>query len=231
METLLVNPRRKKRRVKKNIEEVLALNPRKRKRARKNIEEVLLFNPRRRRRVKKNPVFGKMDLTSYAFALAGGAGTEIVEKVLRLIKTKDQQTQQEKIVIPSPIRTLAFPVLSFLLGKPILKKNAEPLILGSIGAATAKILEEIEKQALPPNVKAKIGFSGLEQIKMLKEDLEGLSEEDVEYVREMLPYILEAKRYITSTYRSLPGEQLPPGGKKPIKGIEEDLINLSKNLS
>ncbi len=230
METLLVNPRRKKRRVKKNIEEVLALNPRKRKRARKNIEEVLLLNPRRRRRIKKNPVFGKMDLTTYAFALAGGAGTEIVEKVLRLIKKDD------KIVIPSPIRTLAFPVLSFLLGKPILKKNAEPLILGSIGATTAKILEEIEKQALPPDVKVKIGLSGLEQIKMLEKDLEGLSEKDVEYIREMLPYILEAKRYIASTGgKNLPGggqQQIPPppppGGKS---GIEEDLINLSKNLS
>jgi hypothetical protein len=234
-ETLLINPRkrrkRRKRRARKNIEELIALNPRKRRRrARRNIEEIIALNPRRRRRrVRRNPAIGG-DIGSLIAAIAGGAVQGISEKLLSLIRTKE-----DKEVIPAPIRNLAVPVLAFL-GQNFIPKGKE-VALGAIGGASAKVGVEILKAILPEEQKAKLGLGEAKQI----EGLGQLTEEDRTFIQKMIPYLLEYKKEIESSKIPLMTPQVravpapAPGipssgtvsiGTKTLKGIN-GLENLS----
>jgi hypothetical protein len=226
-ETLLINPRkRRKKRARKNIEELVVLNPRRRRRVRRNIEEIIALNPRRRKRVKRNPAI-RGDIGGLIAAIAGGAVQGISEKLLSLIRIKEN-----KEVIPAPIRNLAVPVLAFL-GQNFIPRGKE-VALGAIGGASAKVGVEILKAILPEEQKAKLELGEAKQI----EGLGQLTEEDRTFIQKMIPYLLEYKREIESSKIPLmtspqsktfpaPAPGTPSEGRGPaLKGIN-GLENLS----
>jgi hypothetical protein len=200
METILVNPKKRRRkRTKKNVEELLLVNPkRKKKRARKNLEEeIFLLNPRRRRRrAKKNPLGAGVGAKSVVGALVGGMLQGVAERMLQSVKTKDG-----KEMIPAPIRTAAFPVVAYLLSGSI--PMGKEIALGSIGAAGEKVGTQLMKMALPQNIKTKLGLSGAEEGETIPE-LQGLSDDDREFIRQLIPYILEYKDKINTALPSPP---------------------------
>jgi hypothetical protein len=199
METILVNPKKRRKRTKKNVEELLLVNPkRKKKRARKNLEEGLfLLNPRRkRRRAKRNPLGAGVGAKSVVGALVGGMLQGITERVLQSVKTKDGNE-----MIPAPIRTAAFPVVAYLLSGSL--PMGKEIALGSIGAAGEKVGTQLMKMALPQSVKTKLGLSGTEEEETIPE-LQGLSDDDKEFIRQLIPYILEYKDKVNTALPSLP---------------------------
>lgn len=200
METILVNPKKRRKRTKKNVEELLLVNPKRRKkRARKNLEEELfLLNPRRRRRrAKRNPLGAGVGAKSVVGALVGGMLQGVAERMLQGIKTKDGNE-----MIPAPIRTAAFPVVAYLLSGSI--PMGKEIALGSIGAAGEKVGTQLMKMALPQNVKTKLGLSGTEENEETIPELQGLSDDDKEFIRQLIPYILEYKDKVNSALPSPP---------------------------
>jgi len=198
METILVNPKKRRKRTKKNVEELLLVNPkRKKKRARKNLEEELfLLNPRRRRRrAKRNPLGAGVGAKSVVGALVGGMLQGLAERVLQTVKTKDGNE-----MIPAPIRTAAFPVVAYLLSGSI--PMGKEIALGSIGAAGEKVGTQLMKMVLPQNVKTQLGLSGTEENEETIPELQGLSDDDKEFIRQLIPYILEYKDKVNATLPS-----------------------------
>jgi len=216
METILVNPKKRRKRTKKNVEELLLVNPkRKKKRARKNLEEeIFLLNPnprRKRRRAKRNPLGAGVGAKSVVGALVGGMLQGIAERVLRSIRTKDGNE-----MIPAPIRTAAFPVVAYLLSGSL--PMGKEIALGSIGAAGEKVGTQLMRMALPQSTKRKLGLSDTEEVGTIPE-IQGLSDDDREFIRQLIPYILEYKDKVNAALPS------PKVVVRPINPIFDE-VNL-----
>jgi hypothetical protein len=213
METILVNPKKRRKRTKKNVEELLLVNPKRRKkRARKNLAEELILNPRRRRRrAKKNPLGAGVGAKSVVGALVGGMLQGVAERMLQGIKTKDGNE-----MIPAPIRTAAFPVVAYLLSGSL--PMGKEIVLGSIGAAGEKVGTQLMKMAMPQNVKTKLGLSGTEENEETIPELKGLSDDDKEFIRQLIPYILEYKDKVNFALPSPPRVVV-----RPINSVVEPM--------
>ncbi len=198
METILVNPKKRRKKTRKNVEEVLLVNPKRRKkRARKNIEEGLfIVNPKRkRRRAKKNPLGAGISAKSAVGALVGGVLQGVTERALKSIKTRNGNE-----MIPAPISTIAFPVVAYLLSESL--PMGREIALGSIGAAGEKVGTQLMKMALPQDLKTKLGLSGAVEDEI--SGIQELSDDEKELIRQLIPYILEYKDKINTALPSPP---------------------------
>jgi hypothetical protein len=75
------------------------------------------------------------------------------------------------------------------------------IALGSIGAAGEKVGTQLMKMVLPQNVKTQLGLSGTEEEETIPE-LQGLSDDDREFIRQLIPYILEYKDKVNTALPS-----------------------------
>lgn len=233
-EVLIVNPRKKRKRIKIKSKK----NP--------GEEVLVLANPKRKRKAKRNPGLKTKGIVNLLFAFGGGLATEIIEKGLRLIKDKEG-----KSIIPAPIRTAAGPILSFIISPYLFKDKSEYITSGAIGAATVKIAEEIERKVLPQDIKQKLGLEEeLGSFLLAKEDLPKelgeISEEDWDYVKKAIPYLLMHKKFYKpyDAIRTLPRGEVKIGEAQrseavgsgsilketSLKGLDEEDLKILENL-